>query len=247
MSSLTYARYEMLRTVRNVRFLLFSLAFPLVLLVVVGGANKGVTDFYGTGISFPLYYLSGMIAWGSLMAVISAGGRISPERQLGWVRQLRLTPLTARAYLGTKVLTGYLLALLTIVVLGVTAVGLLDVRMPVASWAQMILLVLVALVPFAALGVWLGHVLRPDSLGPAMGGLSALFALLGGAWGPLTGDSGALHDLAQLVPSYWLVQAGRSAYTGEWWPPKAWLVIGVWTVAAAALARRAYLRDGARV
>ena len=40
MSSLTYARYEMLRTVRNVRFLLFSLAFPLVLLVVVGGRTR---------------------------------------------------------------------------------------------------------------------------------------------------------------------------------------------------------------
>ncbi|HET8970775.1 MAG TPA: hypothetical protein VFN19_06940, partial [Candidatus Nanopelagicales bacterium] len=65
--------------------------------------------------------------------------------------------------------------------------------------------------------------------------------------GPLTGSSGMLHELSELVPSYWLVQAGQSAYTGQWWPPKAWLVIAVWTLAAVALARRAYLRDGARV
>jgi ABC-2 type transport system permease protein len=247
MSSLTYAKYETLRTVRNVRFMVFSLVFPLVLLILVGGANRDVDDFLGTGISFPLYYLVGMISWGSMMAVLSGGARISPERQLGWVRQLRLTPLSPTSYLGTKIATGYLLALLTILVLTATAVLALGVRMEATAWLRMVVLVLIGLVPFAALGVWFGHVLSPESIGPVMGGTSALFALLGGAWGPLTGTSGMLHDLTSLTPSYWLVQAGQSAFSGQWWPPKGWLVIAVWTVGAIALAARAYVRDGARV
>lgn len=247
MSSLTYAKYETLRTVRNVRFVVFSLVFPLVLLVLVGGANRDVDDFLGTGISFSLYYLVGMIAWGSMMAVLAGGARISPERQLGWVRQLRLTPLSPATYLGTKIATGYLLALLTILVLSVTAVLVLGVRMDTGGWLRMVALVLVGLVPFAALGVWFGHVLSPESIGPVMGGTSALFALLGGAWGPLTGTSGMLHDITELVPSYWLVQAGQSAFTGQWWPMKGWLVVAVWTVAAVGLAARAYARDGERV
>ena len=39
-----------------------------------------------------------------------------------------------------------------------------------------------------------------------------------------------MTNLAQLLPSYWLVQAAHSAFTGEWWPLKGWVVIAVWTV-----------------
>ena len=89
MKRLTYLRYEMLRTVRNRRFLIFSLVFPLILFFTVAGANRHVTI---DGIGFPLYYMTGMAAWGSMVAVISSGGRIAHERKVGWTRQLRITP-----------------------------------------------------------------------------------------------------------------------------------------------------------
>jgi len=101
-------------------------------------------------------------------------------------------------------------------------------------------------VPFAVLGILLGHLLTVDSMGPAMGGITALFALLGGAWGPLA-SSGAIHDLAQLLPSYWLVQAGHSALDGDGWPLKGWLVIAIWTAGLTRLAVRVYRRDTNRV
>lgn len=244
--ALTFLRYELERTVRNLRFMLFSLAFPVALLLIVGGANKNAENSFGTGVSFPLYYMVGMISWGSMMAVISGGARIAPERQLGWVRQLRLTPLRPGAYLTAKIVGGYLLAVLSMAVLSAAGVLVLGVRMPLDGWARMYLLVLVGLIPFAALGVWIGHVVPPDSIGPAMGGLTALFALIGGAWGPVTGSSGAMHTLSEWVPSYWLVQAGQSAVSGQWWPAKGWLVVGLWTVVAGGLAVRAYRRDGER-
>ncbi len=84
-------------------------------------------------------------------------------------------------------------------------------------------------------------------MGPVIGGVTALFALLGGAWGPIAGDNGFVHDLAELIPSYWLVQAAHSAFTGEWWPLKGWVVVGAWTLVLVRLARRAYLRDTLRV
>ena len=96
------------------------------------------------------------------------------------------------------------------------------------------------------LGILLGHLLTVDSMGPAMGGITALFALLGGAWGPIA-SSGALHDLAQALPSYWLVQAGQSALDGDGWPLQGWLVIAVWTAVLTRLAVRVYRRDTSRV
>jgi ABC-2 type transport system permease protein len=103
----------------------------------------------------------------------------------------------------------------------------------------------IGLIPFAALGVVLGHLGTPDSIGPIMGGSTALLALLGGTWFPVTG--GVMQRIAELLPSYWLVQAGHSAFTGEWWPPKAWVVLAVWTAVFVVLAQRAYQRDTLRV
>ena len=79
-----------------------------------------------------------------------------------------------------------------------------------------------------------------------MGGITALFALLGGAWGPLA-STGALNDIAQLLPSYCLVHAGHSAMDGGGWPLKGWLVVIVWTAVLTRLAVRVYRRDTNRV
>lgn len=242
MSSLTYTRYELVRTLRNTRFFIFSLGFPLILFYLIGGANKNATL---GGIPFPTYYMSGMMSWGTMAAVLAAGARIAAERSVGWNRQLRLTPLTPRAYFRAKVITGYGLAAVSIVLLVVAGLTL-GVHMAAGRWVTMIALVLVGLIPFAALGVLLGHLLSVDSMGPALGGITTLFALLGGAWGPI-GQSGVMLHLVQLLPSYWLVQAGHVAFTGESWPAKAWLVIAAWTVVFTVLAARAYRRDTKRV
>jgi len=242
----TYLRYELLRTFRNVRFFIFSLVFPVVLYVVTVSSNKDVTDFAGTGLSFALYYMVGMVTWGAMAAVTAGGARIALERSVGWVRQLRLTPLRVPTYFGAKVLSGYALALVSMVLLYGAGIAF-GVRLTGVEWVRMTLLILVGLVPFAALGIWLGHVLSVDTMGPALGGIVALFALLGGSWGPIGGDSSFVTHLSQLLPSYWLVQAAHSAFTGESWPAKGWVVMIVWTVVLLRLAQRAYRRDTMRV
>jgi len=107
-------------------------------------------------------------------------------------------------------------------------------------------LILIALVPFAALGIMLGHMLTPDSIGPAMGGGISLLALLGGTWFPIAGH-GLLHDIAQFLPSYWLVKASHVAVGGHAWSAMGWAVIAAWTLLLSAAAARAYRRDTGRV
>ena len=69
----------------------------------------------GSGVSAPLYLMVGLAAFGTMNAVISGGARIAFDRSLGWTRQLRLTPLSPRSYLATKILAvGGLTALLSI-------------------------------------------------------------------------------------------------------------------------------------
>jgi ABC-2 type transport system permease protein len=242
---LLYTRYELLRTLRNRRFFLLSLGFPLILYFVIVSPNRHVQNFNGSGISFPLYYMVGLASFGTMSAMLSCGARIAAERAVGWNRQLRITPLRPRAYFRVKVLTGYMMALISLLALYAAGTSL-GVSLTADEWLKMTGLILVGLVPFAALGVLLGHTLTPDSIGPAMGGGISLLALLGGTWFPI-GGHGFLHDLVQFIPSYWLVQAGHVGLGGQAWPAKAWIVMAAWTILLGALAARAYRRDTGRI
>jgi ABC-2 type transport system permease protein len=244
-SALTYTRFELLRTLRNRRFLLLSLVFPLVLYFAIAGPSRNIKDFAGSGIPAPLYYMVGLASFGTMSAMLSAGGRIATERAAGWNRQLRISPLSPSAYFRAKVLTAYMMAAISLLALYLAGTSL-GVSLGASQWLKMTGLILVGLIPLAALGIWLGHLLTPESIGPAMGGGISLLALVGGTWFPL-GDHGFLHDLAQYVPSYWLVQASHVALGGPPWPARGWIVIAAWTVILSALARRAYRRDTARV
>ena len=48
----------------------------------------------------------------------------------------------------------------------------LGVRLSAAHWFELTGYVLVALMPFAVIGIILGHLLTVDSMGPALGGLT---------------------------------------------------------------------------
>jgi ABC-2 type transport system permease protein len=180
-----------------------------------------------------------------MAAMLSSGTRIAGERAAGWNRQLRITPLSDRAYFRAKVATAYLVALLTIGLLYLAGTTL-GVRLPATEWLAMTGLLLVGLIPFAVLGIVVGHLLTVDSIGPAMGGLTALLALVSGTWFPL-GSHGVLHGIAQVLPSFWLVQASRVAVGGQAWGVMGWTVVAVWTVVLIALAIRVYRRDTNRV
>ena len=95
---------------------------------------------------------------------------------------MRITPLTTAAYFRAKVLCGYLMALFSLAVLYLAGTSM-GVRLSAAEWLTMTALLLIGLVPFAVLGVMLGHLMSVDSMGPAMGGITTLFALLGGRGG----------------------------------------------------------------
>ena len=241
MSAAVYTRYELLRTIRNRRVIVFALAFPVILFLAIAAPNRNVTDFSDTGISMPLYFMIGLAAFATMNAMLASGGRIAADRAAGWNRQLRVSPLSPTSYIGTKVLTGYLLAGLSILALYACGVAL-GVSLPAGRWLAMTGLLLVGLIPFAALGIALGHLLTSDSIGPAVGGLVGLLALLGGSWFPI-GGHGFLHALAQALPSYWLVQASHVGLGDGGWGLHGWLVMAGWTVALIALAVHAYRHD----
>jgi ABC-2 type transport system permease protein len=241
MSSATHFCYEILRTVRNRRFFAVTLAFPLVIFYAIASANRhAMTE----GIAFPLYFMTGMAAYGSMFAVVSPGARLAADRSRGWTRHLRITPLRASTDLAAKVATAYVMAVPTLVLIFLAG-ATLGVRLDASRWLEMAGLILVGLAPFILMGFILGNLVPVDTMPAALGGVVLLFALFGGVFGRLF-NTGTMLDVEQLLPSYWLVQAGKAAHGGGNWPLEGWVVVAAWAVALIPVAVLAFRRETSR-
>lgn len=242
MTNVTHLRYEIVRTFRNRAFFGVTLALPLVLFYAVASGQRNVTH---DGTSFPLYFMTAMAVYGAMFAVVSPGARIARDRSGGWTRQVRITPLRARADVVARVLSAYLIALPSLALLYLAGVSL-GVRLDAAHWLAMTGLLLAGLAPFVALGITVGYLVPSDALGPAIGGIVVLFALVGGVYGFQLASSGPMFDVMKATPSYWLVQAGQAALGGGSWPAQGWLVIAAWTAALIPVAVLAHRRTASR-
>ena len=207
---------------RNRRYLVFALAYPLVLFFAVAEPNRHATF---NGVAFPVYFMGGMAAVGTMIAVISSG-RASPQsgRQGGHAR-CASTPLRTSSYISAKVLCGYLMALATIALVCLAG-SALGVRLSAGEWLTVLGLLMVGLIPFVALGILLGHLVSTDSLTVATGGATTLFALLGGAYGFLIASRAQCSSSSRRSPrtgsSRW-VRPPSTGVTGQprvgsWWP-----------------------------
>jgi len=243
MMNATHLRYEILRIYRFPTTVGLTIALPLVIYYAITPSNRShLTE----GITFPLYFMTGMAAYGAMWAAVAPGAHIARDRAGGWTRHTRTTPLRAGTYFASKVVTAYLVAIPTLVLLYLAGASL-GVRLGATTWLEMTGLLLIGLAPFAVIGITLDHLVTVEAMVPAVAGSVVLFALLGGAFGRLfTGGAGL--TIVKLLPSYWLVQAGASASRGGGdWPAEGWIVLAVWVVALVPLAVLAYRRDTSRV
>jgi hypothetical protein len=76
------------------------------------------------------------------------------------------------------------------------------VRLSATGWLTLIGLLLAGLIPFAVLGILLGHLIGPDSSALAVGGIVTLFALLGGVYGFQIATSGALFGVIKALITF---------------------------------------------
>ncbi|WP_433431068.1 ABC transporter permease [Nonomuraea sp. CA-141351] len=229
---MTFLALEIRRTLRAPAFLIVTLGMPVALLLIEG-------SLYGSTGS--TYLMSGMAAYGALMAAISTGARVATERTAGWQRQLRLTPLSPPTYLAAKAVVSMMVALPPIVAVALAGAVVQGVRLPVGGWLQAVAGVWLATLPFAVLGLLIGQVATGQNVQAYSMGSMLTLSLAGGLWIPVTQFPGWLADLARVLPSYWLAAVGHGGELGT-----AVLVLGGYTVALAAAVMARYRRGGDR-
>jgi ABC-2 type transport system permease protein len=241
--SLTYLLLEARRAMRNGRFMIFSIAFPVLLFLLYVGIwanrNKAVTGIL----------MVNMTAFGALSAALFMGGRVALERSVGWQRQLRLTPLSGGGYLIAKGVTGMMLALPAVILVPLVGVAVEGVSLDAAGWLRVTIGTWLAVIPFALIGLLIGQVGTPDSMQPIMSLTMMTMSMLGGVFIPIDSMPDWLLKIAHVLPSYWLGQVGRGAVTSDLSVNlgQAVLVLAVWTAVVGLGVVRRFRRDSARV
>lgn len=239
---LTYLLSEVRRSYRNPRYLLFTIVVPVVLFLLIGGAFDGDV----AGVAAGTWYMVNMGVFGALGAVLGIGSRIAVERDAGWNRQLRLTPLPPLAYVLGKVATGLLVALPALVLVGAAGILTGRVDLGVVQAAEMLGLTWLAVAPMAVVGVGIGYLARGDSAQAVNGGVLMLLSMFGGLWFPIEASPAWIRDIAQATPTYWVTVFSRAAITDAWPKALGWLVLAAWAAVGAWIAARRYRVDDLR-
>ncbi|MFJ4620610.1 ABC transporter permease [Streptomyces sp. NPDC088812] len=202
---------ELTRALRNRKFLFFSVIYPSVLFLLVAGNADSTTEVDGTGLTLPTYMMVSMASFGALTAVLMGNSeRIAKERESGWVRQLRLTPLPGRGYVLAKTASAAVVSLPSIVVVLAVAAAVKDVRLDAWQWCALTGAIWAGSLVFAALGVALGYLATGDSVRPITMITYFGLSLLGGLWMPTTSFPAWLQEIAKWVPTHAYAALGQA-------------------------------------
>lgn len=242
-SLLAYLRLEIRRMLRNRRYLLFTIVFPVTLYVLYTAILPTSGDGTKDGLTWSAYFLVSMAAYGAIGAAMSQAAPVALERRQGWARQLRTTPLPGWAYVATKLVSAVVLTLPALVLVATAGVLVDHVALGGGTLALTIGVLALAAVPFAALGLLIGYVLDAES---AQGGMVLAFfmlAILGGLFAPLDAFPTQVATIGHVLPSSHLASLGRAVAAGRVPDMADAAVLVAWTVVLGALAAWRYRVD----
>jgi ABC-2 type transport system permease protein len=240
---ITYLRHDARRALRNRRLVVFSMLMPAVLLLVYGGMQRGSIR----GADTAAYIMVSMGVFGAMSAAISTGGMIAVERGLGWNRTLRLTPLGPDSYVLAKVLLSMLLALPPLAVVYLLGATVEHVHLSARAWLLIAAGSWAGALPFAALGLVIGYVARPDSVQQISGLLYLLLSLFGGLWVPVEVMPALMRTVSEWTPVFWVSQLARSPiFPGQTVDWHVLAAVAGWTALLGLIGYRGFRADAAR-
>ena len=110
------------------------------------------------------------------------------------------------AYFTAKIAMSVIAALCVVLLLSAAALGLGDVRMPLGSWALLLGALLLGTLPFCALGLLIGSLVKGQA---AVGIVNLIYlpmSVLSGLWMPLFAFPEFVQKLAVIWPAWHLAQ-----------------------------------------
>ena len=248
----TRAKVELLSFVREREAMVFTFAFPILLLVIFG-AVFGAQELEG-GISFAQYFVAGMIAAGLFGSSFQNLGIAIPiERDSGALKRLAGTPMPRSAYFAGKIaVVGVVAAVQNVLLL---AIGVLfyDLDLPSSGerWLTYAWVTLLGLTACTLLGIAVTGLVKNGRTAPAIiSPISIVLQFISGVFFVFSQLPSWMQEIAAIFPLKWMTQGMRSVFlpdeyqtveaAGSWEHGRIARVLAAWCVVGLAVAVRTF-------
>ena len=238
---IAFLRFEIVRTLRNVRFLVMLVAFPVLLYLIYAqqhGMSQGLTVATLLLVSMAVY--SGM---GS--AMFASGPQLARERGNGWMRQLRISPISTPGWFAAKLIQAILLIIPGLAMLIALALTYGHVHLAAGRLGLLVAVLVLGTIPFCALGLVIGLIFDSQTAQVAQMITLLVLAFLGGIFIQWSSLPHGMQLIGKSLPSYHLAQLGWNAAAGRPLDLANVAALAAWTAGLAALAVWRWRSEGA--
>ena len=240
--SISRGRVELLQFVRDRTAMVFTFAFPAMLLLLFGTIFGD--EYSDQGVSASRVFTASMVAYGILnTAFVTMGSGLAMDREDGTLKRLRGTPMPVSAYLWGKALLVLALSLAEAAVLLLVGVLVFDMPLPdAAHWVTFAWIFLLSVISCSLLGVAVSSLVRNARNAGAILNVPvvALQFISGVFIQPMSQLPDWLITVASIFPVRWMAQGFRYVFlpdaaasqevNGSWELGKVALVLGAWCV-----------------
>lgn len=241
-------RFDLRAFVRNPRARVFTLATPVILLLLlVGIFHNGTIKVSGEELKLAEYYVPHLIVMGVLGAAFgNLLTTIVAKRESGSLKRRRATPVPASAIIGGDVVTSILTGLVIAAVLILIGVLFFGVSVDAAGLGVVALLCVVAAASYAALAYAASYFIGTvEAAAPAVQLTTLPLYFLSGVFIPSPNLPTWLNDVMSYLPVRPLGVALQAAFVpatngGSRFDGAAVLVILVWGIAGLLFAMRRF-------
>jgi ABC-2 type transport system permease protein len=246
----TRAGVELKEFFRQREAVVFSLALPVILLVVFGA----VLDYdIGLGIPFTQYFMAGIVAAGILgVSLQNMAISIATERSDGTLKHLMGTPMPRSAYFVGKVVQVLVTTVLIVAILLAVGRVFYDVALPSGTdWVTFGWVSLLGASACTLLGIAVSSLARNGRSASAMiTPIALVLQFISGVFFQFSQVPTWMQTIASIFPLKWMAQGFRSVYlpdalaadepAGSWELGRVALVLGIWCVVGLVLCVRTF-------
>jgi ABC-2 type transport system permease protein len=229
----------------------FTLAFPVIMLVIFGSIVNYTID---GGIDFNQYFVPGILSAGLFgVAFQSTAIQIAVDRDKGILKRLQGTPMPPSAYFIGKIINVLVLVVLeTVVLLAIaSALGKVDLPHDGVRWLTLAWVTLLGTAAGVMLGIAFSSVPRSGRAAPAtITPIALVLQFLSGVYFVFTTLPPFLQHVGAFFPLKWIAQGYRSVFLPDsfarqeaghsWEHGRVALVLAAWAVGGVIVALRTF-------
>ena len=239
-------RFDLAAFARNGQSRFFTIALPVIFLVIFASIFKGTAKVPGGTLKTSVFYVPGIITLGIIAAsFVNLVISVTAQRETGVLKRRRATPVPASAIIVGRSLTSTVAALFITGLLLLIGWVFFHASVPARTAPTLVLTIIVGTISFGCMGYGLASLVRnQDAAQPITQAVMLPLYFISGVFVPTSELPRWLDDVGKVFPVHHLAASVLLAYnphtSGAGFAGWDLLIVGAWGLAGLVVALRKF-------